>query len=88
MAQGRNNFQIGNIRLTELEAHQVFQAFVQAGENRVLASERILAEETLKNGRIIVAIVLPVSVCHGDLVQVRQHRRHQRIGGTQQRWLM
>lgn len=83
MAQGRNCFQVGNVRLAELEAYQVFQAFIQASENCVLAFERILSKEALKNGRIILTVIFPVSVRHGDLIQIGQHGRHQRIGGTQ-----
>ena len=76
MAQGRDCFQVGDVRLAELEAYQVLQAFIQARENGVLASERIFTKEALKNGRIILSVIFPVSVRHGDLIEIRQHRCH------------
>jgi len=45
---------------------------VQTAKNGKSAVEGILAEEEFKNGMIIVTIIFPLSVRHGDLIEIRE----------------
>lgn len=47
---------------------------MQPREQREAASERVLPEEQLEHGGLLVAPGLPVSVSHGEVVQVCEQR--------------
>lgn len=47
---------------------------MQPGEQREAAAERIVPEEELEHGGLLVPAGPPVCVRHGELVQVRQQR--------------
>lgn len=48
------------------------QTVVQSSEQREAAAERIVPEEELEHGGLLVPAGPPVCVRHGELVQVRQ----------------
>jgi hypothetical protein len=58
----------------------MFQAFIETSKNGVFATKGILAKEQFENSGIFMPLVLPVRVRHGDLIQVREQRRHQSVG--------
>ena len=58
----------------EAKAAQEQQAVVQPGEQREAAAERVVPEEQLEHGGLLVPAGPPVRVRHGELVQVRQQR--------------
>lgn len=57
-----------------MEAPQEQQAVVQSGEKREAAAERIVPEEELEHGGLLVPAGPPVRVRHGELVQIREQR--------------
>lgn len=61
--------------MCEAKVAQEEQTVVQAGEQREAAVERIVPEEELEHGGLLVPTGAPVRVRHGELVQVRQQRR-------------
>lgn len=61
--------------LREAEAPQEPQTVVQPGEQREAAAERVLPEEQLEHGRLLVPAGSPVRVRHCEVVQVGQERR-------------
>ncbi len=58
----------------EAKAAQEQQAVVQPSEQREAAAERIIPEEELEHGGLLVPAGSPVRVRHGELVQVRKQR--------------
>lgn len=60
--------------ICEAKVAQEEQAVVRAGEQREAAVERVVPEEELEHGRLLVPAGAPVRVRHGELVQVRQER--------------
>lgn len=54
------------------KAAQEQQAVVQTSEQREAAAERIVPEEELEHGGLLVPAGPPVRVRHGELVQVGQ----------------
>lgn len=76
----QNGLQVLNVLRKKVEAGKVANDLVQAGEDRELALEGVLAEEQLEDGMLIVSVVLPVSVHHRDLSQrgVIGHKRKEK----------
>lgn len=60
--------------MREAKAAQEQQAVLQSSEQREAAAERIVPEEELEHGGLLVSAGAPVRVRHGELVQVRQQR--------------
>lgn len=61
--------------ICEAKVAQEEKAVVQAGKQREAAVERIVSEEELEHGGLLVPAGAPVRVRHGELIQVRQQRR-------------
>lgn len=59
----------------EAKVAQEQQAVVQPGEQREAAAERVVPEEELEGGVLLVPAGPPVRVGHGELVQVGEQRR-------------
>ena len=66
-----------NVTVGKVKVVQMAKAFIETGKDGVLSSKGILSKEEFKDGGVVVTVVLPVSVCHGDLVEVRQQRGDQ-----------
>ena len=56
-------------RFSEFEVPDKLEAFVEAAKNGEFSAERVFPKEQIKNG-MVHFFVLPVSVCHGELVKV------------------
>lgn len=53
------------MKVVEEEHH-----FVKTGEHGELALERVLSEEQIEHGVVVLFAALPVGVRHGDLVEI------------------
>ena len=60
---GQSTPQVADVRLIELEILYVFETLFEARKNGELALERILPEEEIEHGRVIL-LILPVGVRH------------------------
>ena len=56
------------------------ELFFETGVNGKFSVKRVLPEEQIKDRFLLMDSGLPVSIGHGDLVKIRQNRRHQFIG--------
>mmetsp|Transcript_50140 Transcript_50140/g.76247 ORF Transcript_50140/g.76247 Transcript_50140/m.76247 type:complete len:226 (+) Transcript_50140:1194-1871(+) len=74
--------EVANVGRGKGKGLNVFETLVQAAENGEGSAKRILSKEEFKDAGIFVFSGLPVCVCHGDLVQIREQGRHQGIGGA------
>jgi hypothetical protein len=66
---GQHLAQVRDVAGRELERVDHGQRLLQAGEHRVLAVERVLAEEEVEHGVVVVAPHLPVRVDPGEQVE-------------------
>ena len=72
---GGNEVQVDSLTFVcEAKAAQEQQTVVQSGEQREAAAERVVPEEELEHGGLLVPAGPPVRVGHGELVQVGEQR--------------
>lgn len=79
MLEAGKSFQKINVVGLESKRAEMLETFIQSSKNGVFASKGILSEKEFKDGPIFMSFIEPVCVGHGDLIQIRQHGRHQRI---------
>ena len=80
MRQGWDSrLEILYVTARETEMSQVLETFIETAKDSELATEGVLSKEQLKDGRIFVAIVLPVRIRHGYLIQICQKSGYERI---------
>ena len=68
--------QVSQVCFCELELSDELKNFIRACKDGILALERCLPKISLEDTRAIIASSLPLSICHRDLIQVREERVH------------
>lgn len=70
--------------LCELEIDEEFNALFNSGKDSKFSLKRVFPKEKVKDGNVILFVVLPVAVGHGNLVQICKGERI--INTAKQNW--
>ena len=74
--------EIGNVIIGKMKILEQPELLLEPGINCELSAKRILTEEEVKYSLLLVHPGFPISISHGDLVEISQHRIHQIVGGS------
>ncbi len=73
--------EIGNVVIAKMKALEQPELLLEPGVNGEFSAKRIFAEEKVEDSLLPVHAGLPISISHGDLVEISQHRIYQFVGG-------
>jgi hypothetical protein len=74
-------FEIGNVIIAKMKTLEQPELLLESGVNCELSAKRIFTEEKVKYSLLLVRPGFPISISHGDLVEISQHRIYQFVGG-------